>query len=88
MRMKGMYGQAGRTDDGWVPLSREGKRMRKVLYIDMDGVLNLFEHDPDARINMWNSGYFGDISPRENIESDLVMLSGYFDGIGHIDEMH
>lgn len=55
--------------------------MKKVLYIDMDGVINLFEHDPDARINMWKDGYFRDISPRENIESDLVMLSGYFDEI-------
>lgn len=55
--------------------------MKKVLYIDMDGVLNLFEHDPDARTNMWKDGYFHDISPRENIESDLIMLSGYFDEI-------
>lgn len=64
-----------------MPPSRGMKRMKKVLYIDMDGVLNLFEHDPDARTNMWDSGYFRDISPRENIESDMVRLSGYFDGI-------
>lgn len=55
--------------------------MKKVLYIDMDGVINLFEHDPDARTNMWERGYFYDISPRENIGSDLVRLSGYFDEI-------
>lgn len=64
-----------------MPPSRGMKRMKKVLYIDMDGVLNLFEHDPDARTNMWKDGYFHDISPRENIESDLIMLSGYFDEI-------
>lgn len=55
--------------------------MRKILYIDMDGVINLFEHNPHARINMWNSGYFYNISPRENIESDLIEISKYVDGI-------
>lgn len=47
----------------------------------MDGVINLFEHDPDARTNMWNSGYFYDIEPRENIESDLIKISEYVDEI-------
>lgn len=37
-----------------MPPSRGRKRMKKVLYIDMDGTLNLFGHDPDARIYMWN----------------------------------
>lgn len=55
--------------------------MRKILYIDMDGVINLFEHDPNARINMWNSGYFYNISLRENIESDLIEISKYVDEI-------
>lgn len=55
--------------------------MRKILYIDMDGVINLFEHDPNARVNMWNSGYFYNISPRENIESDLIEVSKYVDKI-------
>ncbi len=55
--------------------------MKKILYIDMDGVINLFEHDPDARKNMWNSGYFYEIKPRENIESDLIEISKYVDEI-------
>lgn len=55
--------------------------MRKILYIDMDGVINLFEHDPKARENMWKSDYFYDIDPRENIESDLIEISKYVDEI-------
>lgn len=55
--------------------------MKKILYIDMDGVINLFEHDPNARINMWNSGYFYNIGPRENIELDLIEISKYVDEI-------
>lgn len=55
--------------------------MKKILYIDMDGVINLFEHDPKARENMWNVGYFYDIKPRENIESDLIEISKYVDKI-------
>jgi len=55
--------------------------MKKILYIDMDGVINLFEHDPNARINMWNNGYFYNISPRENIESDLIKISKNVDEI-------
>lgn len=55
--------------------------MKKILYIDMDGVINLFEHDPDARTNMWNRGYFYNIEPREGIESDLIEISEYVDEI-------
>lgn len=47
----------------------------------MDGVINLFEHDPDARTNMWNRGYFYNIEPREGIESDLIEISEYVDEI-------
>lgn len=47
----------------------------------MDGVINLFERDPKARENMWRSGYFYDIAPRENIESDLIEISEYVDEI-------
>ncbi len=55
--------------------------MKKILYIDMDGVINLFEEDPDARINMWKPGYFISIKPRENIKHDLLELSKYVDAI-------
>lgn len=47
----------------------------------MDGVINLFEHDPRARENMWSSGYFYNIEPRENIEFDLIEISKYVDEI-------
>lgn len=47
----------------------------------MDGVINLFEHDPNARENMWKSGYFCDIVPRENIESDLIEVSKHVDEV-------
>lgn len=55
--------------------------MKKIMYIDMDGVINLFESDPKARENMWNDGYFYNIDPRENIESDLIEISKYVDKI-------
>ncbi len=55
--------------------------MRKILYIDMDGVINLFQEDPNARINMWKPGYFITIKPRENIKHDLLELSKYVDNI-------
>ena len=55
--------------------------MKKILYLDMDGVVNLFEKDPNARINMWNDGYFVHIPPRENIENDLILISNYVDQI-------
>lgn len=47
----------------------------------MDGVINLFESDPCARENMWNEGYFESISPRDNIENDLIKISNYVDQI-------
>ena len=55
--------------------------MRKILYIDMDGVINLFENDPDARMNMWQQGYFTNIEPRENIKTDLLRILDYVDEI-------
>lgn len=42
-----------------------------IFYTDFDGILNLFEKDKNARINMWNPGYFIDIPVREGI-SDLL----------------
>ncbi len=42
-----------------------------IFYVDMDGVLNLFEKDKNARLNMWTPGYFIDIPVREGI-SDLL----------------
>ncbi len=38
-----------------------------IFYTDMDGVLNLFEKDKHARINMWNPGYYIDLPVREGI---------------------
>ena len=42
-----------------------------IFYTDMDGVLNLFEQDKKARLNMWTPGYFLNIPVREGI-SDLL----------------
>lgn len=42
-----------------------------IFYTDMDGVLNLFEKDKNARINMWDPGYYLDIPVRDGI-SDLL----------------
>lgn len=62
-----------------------------VCYVDMDGVLNLFEHDKNARKNMWNPGYFVDIPVREGIsevlerinkDSYVVILSKVINRIG------
>lgn len=55
--------------------------MKKILYIDMDGVINLFESDVNARKNMWNKGYFTLIKPRDNIENDLIKISNFVDRI-------
>lgn len=57
----------------------------------MDGVLNLFESDKNARINMWNPGYFLDIPVREGIsellerinsESYVIILSKVINRVG------
>ncbi len=62
-----------------------------ICYVDMDGVLNLFESDKNARINMWNPGYFINIPAREGIsdllkrinqESYVVILSKVINRIG------
>lgn len=42
-----------------------------ICYVDMDGVLNLFEQDVDARKKMWKPGYFLSIPVRPGI-SDLL----------------
>lgn len=55
--------------------------MKKTLYIDMDGVINLFEEDPKARENMWNEGYFRNIRPREDIQKDLLEIRKHFDEV-------
>lgn len=46
-----------------------------IFYIDMDGVLNLFESDKNARVNMWKSGYFRTIPVREGISDLLVRIN-------------
>lgn len=46
-----------------------------IFYIDMDGVLNLFESDPNARINMWKPGYFKTIPVRPGISDLLVRIN-------------
>lgn len=62
-----------------------------IFYTDMDGVLNLFESDKNARVNMWLPGYFMDIPVREgiseileriNAESNVVILSKVINRIG------
>lgn len=62
-----------------------------IFYTDFDGILNLFEKDKNARINMWNPGYFIDIPVREGIsdllerinsESYVVILSKVINRIG------
>jgi 5'(3')-deoxyribonucleotidase len=46
-----------------------------ICYVDMDGILNLFESDKNARINMWNPGYFLNIPVREGISDILVEIN-------------
>lgn len=62
-----------------------------IVYFDMDGVLNLFEQDKNARINMYTPGYFTKIPVREGIsellerinkESYVVILSKVINRIG------
>lgn len=62
-----------------------------ICYADMDGVLNLFESDKNARINMWNPGYFinipvrdgiSDLLQRINEESYVVILSKVINRVG------
>lgn len=62
-----------------------------ICYVDMDGVLNLFESDKNARINMWNPGYFrtipvrpgiSELLERINTESYVVILSKVINRIG------
>lgn len=62
-----------------------------ICYVDMDGVLNLFENDPKARLNMWNPGYYLVIPVRPgivevlmkiNAEAHVVILSKVIHRIG------
>ena len=57
----------------------------------MDGVLNLFEKDVNARINMWTPGYYltipvregiSDVLTRINSESYVVILTKVINRIG------
>ena len=66
-----------------------------ISYFDMDGVLNLFESDTNARQNMWNPGYFinipvrdgiSDLLERINYESHVIILSKYISRVGVIKE--
>lgn len=49
--------------------------METTVYIDMDGVLNRFEDDLEARKNMWKPGYFKDIAPLEGIVDALIRIN-------------
>lgn len=62
-----------------------------ICYFDMDGVLNLFEADPNARYNMWTPGYYCNIPVRPHIsnllerinqESYVILLSKLINRIG------
>lgn len=62
-----------------------------ICYCDMDGVMNLFESDKNARFNMWRPGYFVDVPVRDGIsdmlekinqESHVVILSKVINRIG------
>lgn len=62
-----------------------------IFYTDMDGVLNLFEQDKKARLNMWTPGYFlnipvrkgiSDLLERINSEAYVVILSKVINRIG------
>lgn len=46
-----------------------------ICYVDMDGVLNLFEKDKNARINMYKPGYFENIPVREGIADILIRIN-------------
>lgn len=46
-----------------------------IFYVDMDGVLNHFEQDTNARINMWTPGYFRKIPVRAGINEVLKRIN-------------
>ena len=46
-----------------------------ICYVDMDGVLNLFEKDAHARINMWMPGYYLTIPVREGVSEVLTKIN-------------
>lgn len=60
-------------------------------YFDQDGVINLFEQDKNARINMWLPGYFETISIRKgiceimqriNAEANVIILTKVIPRLG------
>lgn len=62
-----------------------------ICYVDMDGVLNLFESDKNARTKMWEPGYFSnipvrpgisDLLKRINADSYVIILSKVINRIG------
>lgn len=62
-----------------------------ICYVDMEGVMNRFEDDKNARLNMWRPGYFLTIPVREgiseqleriNAESHVVILTKIINRIG------
>lgn len=46
-----------------------------ICYVDMDGVLNLFEKDKNARTNMYKPGYFINIPVRKGIADILTQIN-------------
>lgn len=46
-----------------------------ICYVDMDGVMNCFENDKNARLNMWQPGYFRNIPVRKGISELLVRIN-------------
>ena len=46
-----------------------------ICYFDMDGVINLFDNDVNARINMWTPGYFLQLPVREGISEIMARIN-------------
>ncbi len=46
-----------------------------ICYVDMDGVMNRFEDDKNARLNMWQPKYFRNIPVRKGISELLVRIN-------------
>lgn len=62
-----------------------------ICYVDIDGVMNKFESDKNARYNMWTPGYFTNIPVRTeiieplqkiNAEAYVVLLTKIINRIG------
>lgn len=50
-------------------------RQSFIVYVDMDGVLNYFEKDPDARTHMWTPGYFRQLELRKGMNEVLQKIN-------------